>query len=145
MQDIAGINDNPVEYRINRVHPFKQHIAAVCIFSRRRAKSFHVAIQGSSVIAPVIVVYFFIAGRSVPIERSSGIGAIEKINDGSEHAWIGGIILRDSLQRHQVCAAFVDDGKEAGIGMYMAALLQYSLPVQLTSEPCLKKAGEFCR
>src|ERR1700737_3045954 len=95
MQDIAGINDDPIKCRINRVRPFKQHVAAVCIFSRRWAKSFHVAIQGSLVIVLIIVVYFFIAGRSVPIERSSGIGAIEKINDGSEYPRIGGVIVRD--------------------------------------------------
>ena len=97
MQDIAGINDNPIECRINRVRPFKQSIAAVCIFSRWRAKLFHVAIQGNFVIACNIAAYFFIAGRSMPIERSSRIGAIEKINDGSEYTWIGAIIVRDSL------------------------------------------------
>jgi hypothetical protein len=97
VQDISGINDNPIECRINRVRPFEQSIAAVCIFSPRRAESFHIAIQGGFVIVLIIGAYFFIAGRSMPIERSSGIGAIEKINDGSEYSWIGGIIVRDSL------------------------------------------------
>src|ERR1700730_7990940 len=97
MQDISRINDNPIKRRINRVRPFKQSSAAVCIFSRRRTKLFHVAIQGNFVIACIIAAYSFVAGRSMPIERSSGIGAIEKINDGSEYCWIGGVIVRDSL------------------------------------------------
>jgi len=47
MQDIPGIYDNPIECRIHRVRPFEQGIAAVRIFSRRRAKLLHVAIQGN--------------------------------------------------------------------------------------------------
>jgi hypothetical protein len=97
MQDIPGINDDSIERRINRVRPFKQSIAAVCIFSRWGPESFHVAIQGDFVIVRIIGAHFLIAGRSMPIERRSGIGAIEKINDGSEYSWIGGIIVRDSL------------------------------------------------
>src|SRR6266478_4121675 len=98
MQDISGINDNPIKCRINRVRPLEEITAAVCIFSRRRAKLLHVAIHRNPVIAFIIDAYFFIAGRSMPIERSSGVGAIEKIDDGSEYSWIGRIIVRDSLQ-----------------------------------------------
>jgi len=97
MQDISRINDDPIKCRINRVRPFKQGIAAVCIFSRWRTKLFHVAIQGNFVVGCIIAAYSFVAGRSMPIERSSRIGAIEQIDYSSKNFWIGRIIVRDSL------------------------------------------------
>jgi len=99
MQGVAGINDNPVEYGINRVQPLKYNIAAVHVLPGRRAAGFQVVIQSGAVVARIIGSYFFIAGGSIPIQRGSAMGALEQIKDGREYSRIGGIIVWDALQR----------------------------------------------